>query len=236
MTHTGTGIGVLVVEDEEIAASAHAAFVQRVPGFRLVDVARSCTDARRILRREPADLLLLDMHLPDGHGLDLLAQLRVEGHHCDAIAVTSVRELEVVRRAVSQGVVLYLLKPFTFAGLRSKLEQYSAYRAQLQVTEGDVVQAEIDQLLGALRSADGGAGLPKGMGQETLGLVTDRLRAGGRGMSASEVAAECGMSRVTARRYLEHLEACAVVDRRPRYGGSGRPEMEYTWRTGGSPG
>ena len=95
-----TDIGVLVVEDEEVAAAAHAAFVERVPGFRLVGVARSCADARRLLRRAPADLLLLDMHLPDGHGLDLLARLRLEGHQCDAVAVTSVRELEVVRRAV----------------------------------------------------------------------------------------------------------------------------------------
>lgn len=222
-------IGVLVVEDEEIAASAHAAFVQRVPGFRLVGVARSCADARRILRREPADLLLLDMHLPDGHGLDLLAQLRLDGHLSDAIAVTSVRELEVVRRAVSQGVVLYLLKPFTFAGLRAKLVQYADYRSRLHTTSPDVVQGEIDQLLGALRTADGGAGLPKGMSPETLGLVTERLRSAGAAMSASEVAEECGVSRVTARRYLEHLEETRVVERRSRYGGGGRPEVEYRW-------
>ena len=225
-----TEIGVVVVEDEEIAATAHASFVERVPGFRLVGVARSCVDARRLLRRSPADLLLLDLHLPDGHGLDLLAQLRLEGHQCDAVAVTSVRELEVVRRAVSQGVVLYLLKPFTFAGLRSKLEQYADYRARLQATGQDVVQGEIDQLIGALRTADGGAGLPKGMSPETLGLVTERLRSAGRAMSASEVAEECGVSRVTARRYLEHLEATRVLERRSRYGGGGRPEVEYRWR------
>jgi response regulator of citrate/malate metabolism len=221
---------VLVVEDEEIAATAHAAFIERVPGFALVGVARSCNDARRILRREPADLLLLDMHLPDGHGLDLLARLRLEGHPCDAVAVTSVRELDVVRRAVSQGVASYLLKPFTFAGLRAKLEQYAEYHARLQVSGHDVVQGEIDQLLGTLRTSDDTAGLPKGMSPETLALVTTRLRGANRALSASEVAAECGLSRVTARRYLEHLEASGVLERRPRYGGTGRPEVEYRWR------
>ena len=225
-----TDIRVLVVEDEGVAATAHAAFVERMPGFRLVGVARSCADARRILRGSPAELLLLDMNLPDGHGLDLLVRLRLEGHQCDAVAVTSVRELEVVRRAVSQGVVLYLLKPFTFVGLRSKLEQYADYRARLRATGQDVVQGEIDQLIGALRTADDGAGLPKGMSPETLGLVTERLRSAGRAMSASEVAEECGVARVTARRYLEHLQATQVLERRPRYGGGGRPEVEYRWR------
>ena len=223
-------LGVLVVEDEAIAASAHAALVERVPGFRLVGVARSCADARRILRQTPADLLLLDMHLPDGHGLDLLTTLRLEGHTCDAVAVTSVRELDVVRRAVTQGVVSYLLKPFTFAGLRAKLEQYAEYHARLQAVGADVVQGEIDQLLGTLRTSDESAALPKGMSPETLALVTTQLRGAGRALSASEVAAECGLSRVTARRYLEHLESTGVVDRRPRYGGAGRPEVEYAWR------
>ncbi|GAA1930314.1 response regulator [Nocardioides marmoribigeumensis] len=223
-------IAVLVVEDEAIAAAAHAELVQRLSGFTLVGVARSCADARRILRTSPADLLLLDMHLPDGHGLDLLAQLRLEGHGCDAVAVTSVRELDVVRRAVSQGVVSYLLKPFTFAGLRAKLEQYADYRARLSASGADVVQGEIDQLLGSLRTADEGAGLPKGMSPETLALVTAHLRGAGQARSASEVAAECGLSRVTARRYLEHLEASGVLERRPRYGGAGRPEVEYRWR------
>ena len=141
-----------------------------------------------------------------------------------------VRELDVVRRAVSQGVVSYLLKPFTFAGLRAKLEQYAEYHARLSASGQDVVQGEIDQLLGALRTSDDSAGLPKGMSPETLSLVTSHLRGAGAALSASEVASQCGLSRVTARRYLEHLEGTGVLERRPRYGGTGRPEVEYRWR------
>ncbi|HET6166819.1 MAG TPA: FaeA/PapI family transcriptional regulator, partial [Marmoricola sp.] len=47
---------------------------------------------------------------------------------------------------------------------------------------------------------------------------------------ATEVADAMGASRVTARRYLEHLADEGLVDRAPRYGGSGRPEFEYRWR------
>ncbi len=224
-------IRVLVVEDEEIAAQAHTSYVARVPGFEVAGTVRSGVEALRHLRRDPdVQLLLLDMHLPDTHGLELLHRLRQEGFLCDAIAVTSARDLEVVRRAVAQGVVQYLLKPFTFAGFRAKLEQYAAYRGRLGAADEQLVQDEVDQLLGLLRPAGGSDVLPKGMSPETLRLVTERLRSAEGPLSASEVADAVGASRVTARRYLEHLAESGLVARGSRYGRSGRPEVEYRWR------
>jgi response regulator of citrate/malate metabolism len=222
---------VLVVEDEEVAAAAHAEYVGRVPGFTVAGVARSGADAVRLLRDGAAvDLVLLDMNLPDVHGLELLQRIRQDGHLADVIAVTSARDLDVVRRAVSHGVVQYLLKPFTFAGLRGKLEQYAAYRAQLGGGGDAVVQDEIDELLGLLRPVGSAGALPKGMSAQTMRLVTDHLRtADGAAASASEVAEATGTSRVTARRYLEHLAESGLVERRSRYGGGGRPEVEYRW-------
>ncbi len=146
-------VRVLVVEDEELAAEAHAAYTRRVAGFEVVGVARSAGDAVRHLNEDPhVDLILLDMHLPDGHGLGLLQRLRAAGHLCDVIAVTSARDVDVVRHAVAQGVVLYLLKPFTFATFRAKLEQYAVYREQLADAPGEVLQDEVDQMLGSLRA------------------------------------------------------------------------------------
>ena len=79
-------IRVLVVEDEEIAAAAHAAYVGRVPGFTVAGVARSGADAVRLLRDGVAvDLVLLDMHLPDVHGLELLQRIRQDGHLCEPV-------------------------------------------------------------------------------------------------------------------------------------------------------
>jgi len=221
-------VRVLVVEDEARAAEAHASYVGRVPGFELAGVARSAHEAARFLGSDPAvDLVLLDMHLPDGHGLSLLQRLRAAGHLCDVIAVTSARDAEVVRSAVAQGVVLYLVKPFAFATFRAKLEQYAAYRAQL--TDGPVAQDDVDRMLGSLRTSGPGA-LPKGMSTDTLRQVTAALRENHEALSASQVAAQVGASRVTVRRYLEYLADTGQVERRPRYGGSGRPEVEYVPR------
>ncbi len=224
-------VRVLVVEDEALAAEAHATYTSRVEGFEVAGVVRSAAEAMRFLAVDRhVDLILLDMHLPDGHGLGLLQRLRAAGHLSDVIAVTSARDADVVRHAVAQGVVLYLLKPFTFAGFRSKLEQYAVYREQLAAAPAEVVQDEVDRLFGSLRSAAPGAEPPKGMSAETLRGVTAALRDAEGPRSASEVAELVGTSRVTARRYLEHLADTGLAARRQRYGGSGRPEVEYAWR------
>ncbi|KQZ70100.1 MULTISPECIES: response regulator [unclassified Nocardioides] len=224
-------VRVLIVEDEALAAEAHSEYLDRIDGFEVAGVARSAGEAMRHLAGDRhVDLILLDMHLPDGHGLGLLQRLRAAGHLCDVIAVTSARDADVVRHAVAQGVVLYLLKPFTFATFRGKLEQYATYRSQFTGGSDEVAQDQVDQMLGTLRTTGSSAALPKGMSAESLQHVTDALRGSGTAMSASEVAAATGSSRVTARRYLEHLADTGLVDRAPRYGGSGRPEVEYRWR------
>jgi response regulator of citrate/malate metabolism len=224
-------VRVLVVEDEALAAEAHAAYIARVAGFEVAGIARSAAEAARFLATDRhVDLILLDMHLPDGHGLGLLRKLRAAGYLSDVIAVTSARDADVVRHAVAQGVVLYLLKPFTYPTFRAKLEQYAAYRAQLATASEQVAQDEVDRLFGSLRTATGGGALPKGMSAETLWQVTVVLRGAEGPLSATQVATALGASRVTARRYLEHLAETGQADRQPRYGGSGRPEVEYRWR------
>ena len=73
------------------------------------------------------------------------------------------------------------------------------------------------------------APLPKCMGRETLDAVVTAVRQAA-GVSAAETAELIGASRITARRYLEYLAEAGLVDRVPRYGGAGRPELEYRWR------
>ena len=87
----------LVVEDEPVAAEANAAYLRRLD-VEVVAVAASGQEALRYLAGDPdVDLILLDMHLKDGHGLSLLRRIRAAGHSCDVIAVTSARDVDVVR-------------------------------------------------------------------------------------------------------------------------------------------
>jgi response regulator of citrate/malate metabolism len=218
-------IRVLVVEDDPVAADAHVMYVGRVPGFVAVGKAHTGAEARRALERTQVDLLLLDLHLPDVHGLQLARTLRAAGYHADVIAVTSARDLAVVREGVSLGVVQYVLKPFTFATLRDRLVRYADFRAAAGEASG---QEEVDRALAALR-APAPASLPKGLSVPTLERVTVALRESGGGLTATGLAESVGISRITARRYLEHLVGTGRADRSPLYGQVGRPELVYRW-------
>jgi response regulator of citrate/malate metabolism len=225
-------IRVLVVEDDPVLAGAHTELVGRVPGFEVVGVAYSGAEALRFLAAREVDLVLLDVYLPDMTGLDVVQVLRGHGRTTDVIAVTSARDLDVVRTAVSQGVVQYLLKPFTFATLRDKLGQYAEYRRQVTAPDRASIDAQqdVDRVLAALR-VPGRPALPKGMSDDTLAAVVRTLRGAEGELSASQVADDVGVSRVTARRYLEHLAEQRLASRSPRYGGAGRPEYLYGWVT-----
>jgi response regulator of citrate/malate metabolism len=141
--------------------------------------------------------------------------------------VTSARDLALVRAAVSSGVVQYLLKPFTFATLRDKLERYARFRRGVDGAQ-KAEQTDVDHLFATLRGTEG-AQLPKGMSGPTLDAVVTALRTATDGLSASAAGDALGMSRVTARRYLEYLADHGMALRQPRYGQVGRPELRYQW-------
>lgn len=222
---------VMVVEDELTAGEALVRYVERVPGFDVVGHVRTGAEALQRLSSDRVDLVLMDIYLPDMSGLDVLRRMRLAGNMADVVAVTRARDLSVVRAAVSFGAIQYLLKPFTFATVRQRLEHYQLYRSVLPEDDHLLAQHEIDRLLRGPRGS-GGADLPKGISPESLRAVVSALEQAGpaTGSSAVEVADSSGTSRVTARRYLEYLHACGVVVRGARYGGAGRPEVEYRLR------
>jgi response regulator of citrate/malate metabolism len=241
-------IRVLVVDDDVLTAEAHAAYAARLEGFAVVGVAHTGGEALRLLAEagpDGIDLVLLDMTLPDMHGLEVCRRLRATGRAVDVVAVTAVRDQAVVRSSVSAGIVQYLIKPFTFAAFAEKMAAYVGYRAGLDAGSGSTTQLQVDRALAALRSPASDARLPKGMSAETLDLVrgiargtrgrgaTDRADAdaapGPDGVSAAEVSGALDVSRVTARRYLEYLADVGQVERVPRYGTPGRPELGYRW-------
>jgi response regulator of citrate/malate metabolism len=227
-------IRVLVVEDDPVAADAHRMYVERLPGFEVAAVVHTGGAALRLLGQVPVDLVLLDLNLPDGHGLHLVRKMRAAGHTADVVAVTSARDLGVVRQAVSVGVVQYLLKPFTFPSLRDRLERWERYRSELAGGGEAAGQEEVDRALAALRTPQAPV-LPKGLSGPTLEAVTAALRqASGDGLSANAAAQAAGVSRITARRYLEHLVDSGRAVRTPQYGQVGRPELCYRWAGAGA--
>jgi response regulator of citrate/malate metabolism len=223
-------IRTLLVDDDALTLELHRDYVARLDGFV---VAGECAGARAAVtavldRPGPGafDLVLLDVTMPDGSGIDVLRTLRARAAAVDVIAITGVRDAETVRQMAALGVFQYLVKPFPFAVFEERMAQYREHRTQATATAGQATQAEIDALLGR---ATGSITLPKGLSSASLERVTAEVRAAGP-VSATEAAEHLGMSRVAVRRYLEHLAAEGVVVRGARYGTRGRPETEYRWR------
>ena len=221
-------IRTLVVDDDAMTASIHRSYVERVPGFEVVGEAhtgRSALDLARTLR---PNLLLLDIYLPDMNGLDVLRALREPGSpHVDVIAVTAAKDVETLRTAIHGGVIHYLVKPFFFDTLRERLEGYAALHGRLERLR-DPDQHDIDHVFSLLRSRRRNA-LPKGISAPTLELVVDALRDSEDEVTAVDVAESTGISRGTARRYLEYLALTGAIELSLRYGTTGRPEHLYRW-------
>lgn len=228
-------INVLIVEDDPLIAEAHHAYLSRLAGFSTAAVVHTARDAMRAASgaaadERPIDLVLLDLGLPDASGIALASSLSGLRPAPDIIAITSERDLEMVRAAVSHGALAYLLKPFTFAAFRDRLERYRRYREALPAGIDAASQAEVDRALAELRGSAERVAAPKGAAPGTTDEIARAVRDSEDGLTADQVATQVGVSRVTAWRYLERLADDGTVTRLTEYGRAGRPKTRYQWR------
>lgn len=142
-------IEVLIVDDDVRVTQINAAYVSRVPGFRVAAQAHSAAAALAAVESQRVDLVLLDHYMPDRNGLTVVRELRRLGHRTDVIMVTAARDVATVQEAMRHGALQYLVKPFTYAGLRTKLEAYAALHHTLE-GGGEAEQGDVDRLFGAL--------------------------------------------------------------------------------------
>src|SRR5260221_5709525 len=97
-------IRVVVVDDDFRIAGIHAAYVGKVDGFEAIAQAQTAAEAVEAVDRLRPDLLLLDLYLPDEHGLDLVARLRREGHPPGGgIVITAAKDAESLGPAMQGG-------------------------------------------------------------------------------------------------------------------------------------
>lgn len=217
-------ISTLVVDDEPRIAAIHAAYVQRVPGFSVLGLAHTAADAFDLVGTGEPDLLLLDLYLPDEHGLHLLQRLHeARGRRPDTIVITASRDVDSVRQAMQLGALHYVVKPFGVRQLVDRLEAYKAFRESL-LDLHETTQADVDKLFGlSHRGATAAAARPL----PTMTLVLDWVRQRAQPPTATQVAAAVGISRPTAQRYLAQLVDVGVLELQLEYGSAGRPAHRY---------
>ncbi|MET4052302.1 response regulator of citrate/malate metabolism [Frigoribacterium sp. PvP054] len=228
-----TELTVLVVDDDFYVADLHRRQVEQLPGLRALPAVGTVAEVRRVLVEQPVDLLLLDVHLPDGSGLDLLREVDV-----DAFVLSAASDATTVRRALRRGALGYLIKPFASGTLVDRLRAYQRYRNVLD-ERTTVDQEALERALRILHSGDAAkAASPSRSATEQAVLEQFGAEAGAGAaggaevepleLSAADVAARVGVSRATAQRYLAALAADGLVTMKLSYGTTGRPEHRYS--------
>ena len=163
---------VMIIEDDIAIAQLHHRYLTQIEGFEVIGIATTHADAQLQLDILKPDLVLLDVYLPDGTGLDLLQKVRGNNQGCDVILITAARDVETLQQAMRGGVVDYLLKPVMFPRLESALKKYQTQQLELG-SVADVDQNVVDKMLTANTSElPTHLRLPKGI----YGVTLDKIR------------------------------------------------------------
>ncbi|MCD7034284.1 response regulator [Metabacillus sp. GX 13764] len=220
-------VNVLIAEDDFRVASVHEKFLENIKGISIAGKTVNALDTLKFLKSHPVDLLILDIYLPDDLGTDLLSKIRERFSCVDVIIVTASTDKNFLLRALQYGVFNYLIKPVSLEKFTEVIENYQNKRSLIEKHD-ELNQTMIDHYFGHQTSSiETQTIVPKGIDQITLEKVAAIVIKHTQGISAEEAGKEIGVSRTTARRYLEYLISIGNCYAELVYGIVGRPERRY---------
>ncbi|WP_088552795.1 response regulator [Calderihabitans maritimus] len=218
-------IRLVIVEDDPMVMQVNWEYIEQIGGFEIVGTAKTGTEALQVIEELRPELVILDIYLPDMDGVETLLELRKRNIPTDVILVTAARDVETIQKVFRYGAVDYIIKPFKFERIKTALESYKELYQKMNQKES-LDQEEIDRIR-TITPATSRETLPKGLSEVTMKQVLLYLLKRKESLSAEEVAEGIGLSRVTARRYLEYLEKIGKVELEMQYGSVGRPVNRY---------
>ena len=225
-----SSIRTIIAEDDPRIAEIQHRFLEKIEGFEAVGLAHNLEDCQEMIEILEPNLVLLDIHFPDGNGLDFLKVLREQKRNVDVILVTAARDVDTLKNAMHGGVFDYIVKPLEFSRMRDSLNRYREHFNRLNTLD-TLQQSDIDGLIPRTRTTRSGerptGSPPKGIDALTLAKVRELLSTKTDSLSADLVGQNIGVSRTTARRYLEYLVSTREIVVDVSYGGVGRPERHY---------
>ncbi|WP_269933736.1 two-component response regulator DpiA [Serratia liquefaciens] len=219
-------LNILIVEDETPLAEMHAEFIRQNGGCRQIWLAGTLAQARTMVERFKPDLILLDNFLPDGQGIELLRELTLSGYAGGIVFITAASDMDTVAEALRYGVFDYLIKPLAYDRLAHTLLRFSQ-RHQALKDKARLNQRRIDQMFNTYARGEPMATLPAGIDELTLVKIRGLFEQPSASHTAESVAQEMGLSRTTARRYLEFCAAAQQLRAEIIYGKVGRPQRIY---------
>ena len=127
MNEPGQVARILYVEDEELNRALLRAVLQRAPDLRLRSAAlleaRTLAQARTILTEREIDIVLLDVRLPDGSGLDLLREIKSRNPNLGVVVMSASVLPEEREEAMKAGSDAFVAKPYVPGELLATLHR-----------------------------------------------------------------------------------------------------------------
>ena len=103
-------IEVVIVEDDAKFRGAFARLIEATPEMELLGTAATLAQGMDLVRRRMPDVLLVDLDLPDGSGLDLIRHVAARSDTCDIMVITIFGDERHVIESIEAGASGYLLK------------------------------------------------------------------------------------------------------------------------------
>ena len=215
-----SSINVLIVEDDVMVQRIISEFLKKVEGFTLIGSVGDLKSAKRFIQHNQVDLILLDVYLPDGLGTDLLKWVVHDNLKLNVILITADNHSDTLELALRHGVVDYLVKPFRMERFIEALTNFQKNR-EILVKNQSVDQSDIDLMFKGKAS-------DQGYINQTSEMILQYLKAQApSSYTSTEIAKSVGISRITARKYLENMELSGEIILELSYGGVGRPKNKY---------
>lgn len=213
---------VLIIEDDPMVAMIHKEYFKRKELTNDLHHVASIEEAKSFIEETDVDLIVLDNYLADGQGVEFLQELK--GY--PIIMITAANDVQTVEAALSNGVVDYLVKPFTYERFSQAIDKVQDYVKLL--SKEKINQDLIDDYLNSGRVEEEEDSLPKGLSKITLKKVLEAIQQHNGGFTTQQIADKLDISRITIRKYLNHLVNINILSEDAEYYTSGRPVSVFT--------
>ena len=197
---------LLVVDDHEVVRQGLVALLDRRDGFQVVAEAGTVAEALEQARRHEPEIVIMDVRLPDGSGIEACREIRAELPATKVVMLTSYPDEEAVLSAIVAGASGYLLKQVRARDLVAALEAVGRGESLLDPAVTEKVLEQIRRIASGSQETDELSQLT-GQERKILLLVAE-------GMTNKEIAAEIFLSDKTVKNYVSSILAKLNLERR----------------------
>jgi len=197
---------LLVVDDHEVVREGLSALLDRREGFQVVAEAGTVAESLEQARRYQPDIVVMDVRLPDGSGIEACREIRAELPDTRVVMLTSYPDEEAVLSAIVAGASGYLLKQVRARDLVAALEAVGRGESLLDPAVTEKVLERIRRIASGSQETDELSQLT-GQERKILLLVAE-------GKTNKEIAAEIYLSDKTVKNYVSSILAKLNLERR----------------------